>query len=116
MPSSLLQCLSQAVLWSWRDEHPGIAQGQARDTDIGGDVLDAALTPPPAPALHMCQGLTSCSMQTTHSDFFSHCSGGAIRTIGLGGSSKGVLGSGAARTSASTVLSSSATTSRNSEH
>lgn len=86
-------------------------------TRIWGVVLDAALAPPPAPAPRVCQGLTSCSMQTTHSDFFSsHCSSGAVGTTGLGGSLKGALGSGAAGTSASTVFSSSATTSRRSEH
>lgn len=86
-------------------------------TQTWRDVLDVALTPPPAPAPRVCRALTSCSMQTTHSDFFSsHCNGGAIGTTGLRGSSKGALGSGAAGTSASTVFSSSATTSRRSEH
>ena len=103
-------------LGSWRKGLPGIAQGQAGDIDTGGWVLGAALTPPPAPAPGMCQGLTSCSMQTTHSDFFSpHCSTGAVGTMGLGASSKGALGSRATGTSASAVLSSSATASRRSE-
>lgn len=73
--------------------------------------------PPSTPDLapRMCRGLTSCSMQTTHSDFSSHRSGGAVGATVLGASSSGALGSGAAGTSASTVFSSSASTSR-SEH
>lgn len=96
---------SPAVPGSWRDEHPALpGPGWGHRP---GDVLGPALPPPPLQP-QAVPGLTSCSMHTTHSDFFSsHCSGGAV---GPAGSCGGALGSGAAGTSVSSSLRSSATT------